>query len=217
MTPERLKHGQDFLDAINKAMEHVDDVVATVNEYGENHDYPPLAASYTSRKDAIDVEKMKKMEDLVYFMTRALFGRDCDNDSVVAFSMVHLGSHEDFLPFWRVKRVDDWDDPLEARLRNVELVQNILDNVKEKLRFKKKGIEEDVKKIIRKDARLTAAKDCPNCRGKGWEDAGKQESTSYKVYCENWGIGAKRDGPYRFPCECQSERDLCGWPLKDNE
>lgn len=219
MTPEKLKHGQDFLDAIHKAMENIDDVDASVNAYTDDGCVaPPLATRCSSYKDAIDEDKFEKMERLVQFMTVALFGRDCDSDSVVRFSLVHLGTHENLLPIWRVPKVDDWDDPLEDRLRNCELVQNILDGVKEKLKFKKRGIDEDIKKIIKKDARLSAAKDCSRCRGKGWvEKNASVKSTSYNVYCENWGIGAKRDGPYRFPCKCQSERDLCGWPLKDNE
>ena len=213
MTPERLKHGQDFLDAVHKAMENIDDVVATVNEYSDTHDYPPLAASYTSRRDAIDEEKLEKLESLVHFLTRALFGRDCDNDPVVCFSLVHLGTHENFLPFWKVPKVDDFDDSLEDRLRNYRLAKRILETVQTTVDRKKRFIDEDVERVIKTQSMLKAAEQCDTCRGKGWIKSTKKtyEKHSYGVYCENWGIGAYRNGPYRVPCKCQKEREICGW------
>lgn len=211
MKPEDLAHAKAFMAAVETAMTNTEALVDSVRE----GDRPLLFPDYHSYRDGIDPEKFKKLEDLVYFLCEALFGEDCDSDSIVRFKLLHLGVHENILPFGRVPRLDD-DASLEERFRQWKAAQSQADIIQGRANDMKKWLDEDVEELVKKDTRLRLAEDCPKCRGKGWVEASEKdvEGFYYGIYCRGWGIGAGREGPYRFPCECQSERDLNGWPLE---
>jgi hypothetical protein len=216
MSGHDLNRAKALLEAIKTALPHADGIYKATNDWVAGEDPPPLLKFSGSYQEAVDTKTLEQFKTLVAFMTDAVFGVDCDHDSAVRFAFVDQGREENLLPFWRIKRVDDVDGSLEDRLRQMELMQNVADSAQAKADHMKKFLDEDIKAVVRREALHRAAKECEPCKGKGWVKATKKdiEGFYYGIYCENWGIGAYRNGPFRFPCHCQDERKLNGWPLK---
>jgi hypothetical protein len=211
-----LNRAKALLEAIKTALPHADGIHEATSGWVAGEDPPPLLKSSDSYRKAVDPETLAQFRTLTSFLTDALFGVDCDNDHAVRFAFVDQGRELNLLPFWRITKADEYDDPLEDRYRQWELTQNVADSVQTKADSMKRVLDEDMKEIIKRDAVRRAAQDCYDCKGKGWVEASEQdiEGFYYGIYCENWGIGAGRNGPYRFPCKCQSGRKLNGWPLE---
>lgn len=210
-----LPAAKRLMDAVNEALENVDEIVACSEHWSEDGDHleaPPLLKQSACYKEAVDPAILKKFEGLVSFMTDVLFGVDCDNDHAVRFQIVDQGREENFLPDIVIKRLG-YKAPIDKQMRQVELVKMIRDSVSERLKRMERCLEEDLKEVITRISIKRRAKDCPLCKGKGWveTDAATWEALDYGERCHTKEIGCnwQKDstGPYRLFCACQKSED----------
>lgn len=214
-----LEAAKKLLAAVEEALPLADEIYKHTNDWVAGEDPPALLKFSGSYREAVDPETLEKFRTLTAFLTDALFGVDCDNDHAVRFAFVDQGREENLLPFRRVARVDSYEDSLEKRFHHWKGIQDIADTAQSKADREKEFLDGDIKKLVMLDALRRAAVECETCEGKGWIKTTEEalEGYWYGIYCEGWGIGAYRNGPFRLPCECQSERRLNGWPLRKRE
>lgn len=212
-----LPAAERLLAAVNEAMENVDEIVKCTDEWQqEDSNYPsapPLLKQSASWSDAVDKGTYDKFQKLVGFLTDALFGVDCDSDSAVRFQFVNMAQEENFLPRVTVKRVR-YEAPLDKRLYQVELVKMIRDSVQERLNTMERTLDQDIKKVVRRDCIEQRARGCRVCKGKGWVETDKAtwEALDYGERCRTSEIGCNYQrgstGPYRLFCACQKNDDI---------
>lgn len=214
-----LKHAEEFLKAIKKAMKHAEAIEATVEEYQqvEGDNLPPLLKSTSDW--AVPKKDIAAMRSLMNFFRRAIFGVDCDSDNAVFFSICDRTREENFLPTCHVPRVD-WDDAsLYKRYEQLRKARLIVSSAQGRVDIMERCLDEDLQKIIKKDDRLRKSKNCPTCRGKGWVESDQEtwEALDYYQKCLTGDLGCKwrhwdhennrGKGPYRLFCECQKDDD----------
>jgi hypothetical protein len=215
MKHEGLELAQALLKTANAAMENIEEVCDTVGRWDDDGNPPPLLKTVSSYTSDVDKEKFEQFHSLVHFLREAIFGVDVDNDSVVRFSLVHLGMHENVLPTFYVPRAD-WGDPLDKRFQQVKLAQANADVLQARVDSMRKAIDEDVERLIKLSSMRQRAKDCDVCKGKGWvkTDYETWAALDYQDKCKTELIGCNLNirekptwggGVFRLFCECQKE------------
>ncbi len=217
-----LKHAEEFLKAIKKALKHAEAIEATVEEYqqveGDGYpDDPPLLKA--NSEWIVPKKKIEGFRSLMNFFRRAIFGVDCDSDNAVFFSICDRTREENFLPTCHVPRVDWEDASLYKRYDQLRKARLIVSSAQGRVDIMERCLDEDLQKIIRKDDRLRKAKNCPTCRGKGWIESDQEtwEALDYGAKCRTGEFGCKwrhwdgknnrGKGPYRLFCECQEDEE----------
>jgi hypothetical protein len=210
-----LPVAERLLAAVGEALENIDDVVECTDEWsgdGADRRPPPLLKSSHSWGDAVDKNTYEKFQRLVGFLTDAMFGVDCDNDSAVRFRFVDMSREENFLPAATVSRVD-YEAPLDKWLYQLELVKMIRDSVAERVKSMERVLDSDIKTEIRQICIRQRAADCDLCQGKGWVETDKATwgALDYGERCRTQEIGCdyrkESRGPYRLFCDCQTADD----------
>ena len=85
---EKLERAKALLELFEEDLQHADEIHETVSgDWGTDDKgfraLPPLLKTSLSWSKAVDPEKLKRFETLVYFLKDAMFGVDCDSDSAV--------------------------------------------------------------------------------------------------------------------------------------
>ena len=136
-----LKRAIGLLKTFRECMPLCEGIIETVRKW-EDRVPPPLMRSSPTWRDAMkgNREKLEQFEGLVYFLTEAIFGVDCDGDSVISTSFIDKSRYLHRHPPFRVPRLPDkptFKQIMEAR----ELAQTNVASAQEVLRV----IEVDLK------------------------------------------------------------------------
>ena len=129
-----LDQAQELLATVEAALPCVEGLCGTVREWNGSEP-PPLLRSSASWRDAMkgNEKKLEQFESLVYFLTEAIFGVDCDHDSVVTTRFIDRSRYQHRHPPFRIPRLPD-KPTFKEIMRARELAQTNVDAARETLR-----------------------------------------------------------------------------------
>lgn len=137
-----LELAQKLLAVFEECLPHVDEIHNTVSKW-ENKKRPPLLRSRESWRKCMEgnVEKLEQFEGLVHFLAEAMFGVDCDHDSVISMSFIDRSRYQHRHPPFKVPRLPD--NPTlkqimtarELAQTNAACAQEVLRHVEVELKF----------------------------------------------------------------------------------